>query len=309
MPQDLDIRRLRYFVAVAERLHFTRAAEHLHVAQQAVSREVRKLEDDLGAPLFDRSTRKVRLTPAGTALLERAQELLALHDAVVDEVRGVRAPLVVDAIAENLTPHLIIRVARDRDQDVEIVTRTSGGLAAALPQLMSGSIDVAFGHIDPARLAATVRSRMVRNEPLGLLVPVGHPFAVEGSVPTSRLRGTTIDTSAGNPDAAEWTELAAAYLADWGARPSAPHHHVVGPEETARHLVAEGNPILSHTTTAAVPGAVVVPLTDPIPTYLWRMLWRRSPRHPVLGVLHDAVDRARAVYGWDPPAAGPTPVG
>jgi DNA-binding MarR family transcriptional regulator len=71
---------LRYFVAVAEELHFTRAAERLFVTQPALSKQVRTLERQLGAPLFARDRREVRLTPVGTALLPRAQRMLAEWD-------------------------------------------------------------------------------------------------------------------------------------------------------------------------------------------------------------------------------------
>lgn len=294
MQRDLDIRRLRYFVAVADRLHFTKAAEHLHVAQQAISREIKKLEDDVGVDLFDRSTRRVRLTPDCVALLQHARDLLAVHDAMLNEVRGRRSPLVANVVAGGLTPHVLVRAARD-DGAADIVTRTGGGLAAALPLLLAGDIDVAFGHIEPARLPPVLKQRVVIDEPLGVLVPQDHPLATSATVPTSRLRGMTIDTSAGNPDATEWTELAVTYLASWGARPVRPHRHVVGSEETARHLAAQGVPILSHTTIAAVPEAVLVRLTDPVPTYRWRMLWRRSLRHPALAALHEAIDRNRTL--------------
>jgi DNA-binding transcriptional LysR family regulator len=274
------------------------------VAQQAVSREVRRLEDELGTTLIDRSTRRVRLTPAGAELLDRARELVALHDAVVDEVRGMRTALVVDIVAEHLTPHLLVRAARDA-HGADIVIRTGGGLAAALPALNAGDLDVAFGQVDPARLPAAIGHRVVRDEPLGLLVLEDHPLAGEQSIPVSRLRGLTIDTSAGNPDATEWTELAATYLESWRARPAPPHRHVVGPAETARHLAAEQVPILSHTTVADVPGAVLVGLTDPTPTYRWRMLWRHALRHPALEALHRAVDEAEPTLEWSAPAADP----
>jgi DNA-binding transcriptional LysR family regulator len=83
MPDDLEIRLLRYFVTVAEELHFSRAAQRLFVAQQALSRDIRRLEDRLGVRLLDRTTRRVTLTPAGGTLLTRARELLAHFDATV----------------------------------------------------------------------------------------------------------------------------------------------------------------------------------------------------------------------------------
>src|SRR3954471_3713630 len=79
---DLDLRKLRYFVAVAEKLHFGRAADELHIAQPALSRQIRALEKDLGTPLLTRDSHGVALTDAGRQLLTDAETLLASAHAV-----------------------------------------------------------------------------------------------------------------------------------------------------------------------------------------------------------------------------------
>ena len=106
MAGELDLRLLREFVVVAEELHFTRAAARLYLAQQALSRDIARLERQLGVPLFTRTTRRVALTAEGERLLERARELLALHDQTLQELRGPGEPrpLLVDLLAEGHTP-------------------------------------------------------------------------------------------------------------------------------------------------------------------------------------------------------------
>jgi DNA-binding transcriptional LysR family regulator len=84
----MELRHLRYFVAVAEELHFRRAAERLHVAQPSISEQVRKLEQELGVMLFERTARSVRLTDAGAALLEDAKRVLRLADEAKQTARN-----------------------------------------------------------------------------------------------------------------------------------------------------------------------------------------------------------------------------
>ncbi len=89
MNTEIELRHLRYFVAVAEELHFGRAALRLHLAQPPLSQQIRKLESLLGYPLFDRTSRSVALTAAGVAFLERAQRTLRNLDRDIDEARSI----------------------------------------------------------------------------------------------------------------------------------------------------------------------------------------------------------------------------
>ncbi len=131
LPQ-LDLRLLTYFVAVAEELHFGRAAARLHIAQPSLSVQIRKLEHTLGAVLFLRSTRQVELTPAGQVLLDEGRRLLRDAERIVGITRAAahgagRRKLVVgfqaNAAAE-LTPQ-ILSAFQSQFADVQVQMRGS----------------------------------------------------------------------------------------------------------------------------------------------------------------------------------------
>jgi DNA-binding transcriptional LysR family regulator len=307
---ELDPRLLRYFVAVAEELHFTRAAARLYLAQQALSRDIARLEQQLGVRLFTRTTRRVALTPEGERLLVRARELLALHDQTLRELHGPdhARPLLVDLLAEGHTPVRVLRAARQRAPQAELVARFHGGFGAALQLLLAGRLDVAFGRSEglgrPFPTEQLVR-RLVRLEPLALLLPQEHPLAALDAVPLAALRGTQVDASAGNEHAPEWVDLGVRLLQAFGAQPSPPHPHAAGLEETVEHLRAEGLPILTLLERPLAPGVVVRPLTDPVALYPWTMVFRRELHHPGLDALHASIDELALREHWHelPPGA------
>lgn len=300
MRPELDLRLVRSFVAVAEELHFTRAAQRLHIAQQALSRDIRKLETHVDARLFARSTRQVTLTADGERLLIHARSLLALNDAALADLRGALRPLLIDVIGEGLTPGRIVESARDASPHGEFTMRYGGGMGAAMRQLQAGRIDVAFGRtegLDQPFPSELVR-RLVRWEPLALLMLPDHPLAALEAVPLTRLGGLEIDASSGNTEAPEWVDLAESLADEFGARPSAPHTHVVGVNETARHLRAHGLPILTMSECPEVEGAVIRRLVDPVPMYPWAMVHRRDATYPQIAALKAAIDELGGQEGW-----------
>jgi DNA-binding transcriptional LysR family regulator len=299
---ELEIRSLRYFVAAAEELNFTRAAARLFVAQQALSREIQRLETQLGTKLFVRTTRRVTLTPDGERLLVRARDLVARHDAVwVDVHAPVAQPTVVDLMSEGrLTGIRILDLARMRAPTTEIRGRYSGGTGAALDQLATGSLDVVLGRVGwlDAPPMPTIEHLLVRLEPLALLLPVGHPLAQQEAVPARSLRGLEIDGLPPHSHTPEWADLIVQFFALSGAHSTPPHLPAVGLEEQGYHLVRQGLPILTSADHVDVPGGVIRPIVDPVPLYAWSIAWRRNAQGEGLAALRAAAAGLAASEHW-----------
>jgi DNA-binding transcriptional LysR family regulator len=297
---EIDIRSLRYFVAVAEELNFTRAAERMFVAQQAISRDIRRLEERLNTPLFVRTTRRVSLTPEGKRLLIRARELIVLHDQILDEVGPANRPIVMDLLSEGReTGPRILGAVRNACPELEFRGRYEGGLGRALRRLQSGEIDVALGRADwVGRPSMGLRSRLIRLEPLALLLPADHALAAEEDVPVAALWGTEIDVNIANPDAPEWSDLSRQFLELSGAFPTPPHLPAVGVEEQAHHLTRQGLPILTGVDHMSIPGGVVRRLVDPIPIYPWSLVWRSGLPTRILAPIETAAVGLAEADNW-----------
>jgi DNA-binding transcriptional LysR family regulator len=186
VPSDnrqVDSRQLEVFAAVAREGGFTRAAAHLHTVQSAVSATINALETDLGERLFDRTTRSVRLTEAGAALLPHALTILAAFQSARDAVEGVSGGLsgaVRIGYMTNVTlfdiPALLGRFSRDHpgvSLHMAPASRGTGGLAEGLRR---GDIDVAFLSATPDQYPDLDVDVLVAS-PVGLVVAVGDPLA------------------------------------------------------------------------------------------------------------------------------------
>lgn len=189
----MELRQLAYFVAVAEESHFTRAAKRLHVAQSGLSASVRSLERELGADLFVRNTRQVRLTPAGTALLAEARRTLAASDACMDAVAAVqgllRGSLTIGTLqclhVVHLPTVLASFVSTYPGLDIELRTGGSGELTSHVAQ---GKLDVAFV-ARPAVLPDDVVVTPLASEPMVLACALNHPLASSTRVQVAALAG------------------------------------------------------------------------------------------------------------------------
>jgi DNA-binding transcriptional LysR family regulator len=191
MNADVEMRHLRYFVAVAEELHFGRAAMRLHIAQPPLSQQIRKLEEMVGHALLHRTSREVRLTAAGEELLERARHTLKKIDADLSAVRragrGEAGTLTVGFVGSAMLtalPKLLGRYRRQFPQvDLQLRELYTAGLIDAL---LNGTVDVGFmrdaGPIDGLHIETLMA------EPFVVVLPRKHPLAEEKSVPVKSLQ-------------------------------------------------------------------------------------------------------------------------
>lgn len=306
-PDAIETRLLRGFLAVVEELHFTRAAARLYVAQQALSRDVRRLERELGVELFVRTTRQVTLTPDGERLVPYARRVLEAQDELVGAFRQVR-PLLVDLNSPGLATGVrVLRRARELVPEVELLARYESGLTYAAAEILAGRLDVSFGRF--AGLDAGVRARLeqqpVRYEPMAVILPEDHRLASLDAVPLGELTGEVVYAGAGNPRTPEWTELARELFEGRGieAAPAAPL--VVGEEEFARVMAKTRTPVLAVVDFPPMPRSVLRPLVDPVPLSPVSLVWRKGFTHPGLDALRRAaVELARAEVWLSHPEDG-----
>lgn len=181
----IELRHLRYFIAVAEELHFGRAAERLHMAQPPLSQQIRQLEAELGFQLFRRTKRSVELTEAGQVFLEECQRILRQLDQAVQTgrkaSRGEMGQLVVGFVssaAYNVLP-LILSHFRRSVPDVELALHELT-TDQQLHWLREGRIDVGF--VRPPIDDPALRLLTILQEPLVVALPEAHGLAAQSQV-------------------------------------------------------------------------------------------------------------------------------
>ncbi|WP_238156987.1 LysR family transcriptional regulator [Kribbella sp. VKM Ac-2571] len=188
----MELQQLRYVVAVAETNNFTRAAERCLVVQSALSHQIARLERELGARLFDRTSRRVRLTPAGTAFLPAARQCLDAAEraaaeaaAAVGLVRGRLAVGLIPTVAAVDIP-AALRDFRRQYPDVRISLRV-GASEKLADQVKEGILDVAFLGLPTTARPQGVETRELARDRLVAVVPPDHALAAESSVTLQRL--------------------------------------------------------------------------------------------------------------------------
>jgi DNA-binding transcriptional LysR family regulator len=187
----MDLRHLRYFLAVAEELHFGRAAQRLHMAQPPLSQQIRHLEEEIGYPLFVRSSRSVKLTPAGRSLVERARRTLHKVDEDLEAVRSVARGEVGEINVGFVGSAMLSKLPAILGEYRRLYSRVQLRLneshtSQLLDAVRDGSVDVALAR-DAGRVE-DVHVERVMMEPFMAVVPRSHPLARLKSIPIARLK-------------------------------------------------------------------------------------------------------------------------
>ncbi len=237
----MELRHLRYFRAVAEELHFGRAAERLHIAQPPLSQQIRQLERELQVTLLTRTTRSVELTPAGRAYLLRAVAILDDVDDAGEQARrisdGLEGRLVIGCVGSatySLLPRLV-RTLRETLPGVEVSVRGEMLAPAQLLALQAGEIDLAL--LRPPVRQPGVATEVIRRDRLLAALPAGHPLAAREELSVADLRDEEFVAHAGHGRSVMSSILAAA-CADAGFVPNV--RHEVTETSTLVTLVAAG---------------------------------------------------------------------
>jgi len=212
MNEEIELRHLRYFVAVAEELHFSRAAKRLRIAQPPLSQQIRKLEQHIGHALFTRNSRVVTLTEAGQALLERARHILRRVDEDVETVRSVgrgeMGSLTVGFIGSAMLTVLpaLLRDYRLKYPQVELRLRelTTSQLIEALRQ---GAVDVGF--LRDAGPTEGLVVEKVLAERFVVALPERHPLEKRKRVSLAALKGEPLVLFARNLGPLAWDKTIA----------------------------------------------------------------------------------------------------
>jgi DNA-binding transcriptional LysR family regulator len=288
----LDLRKLRYFVAVAEELHFGRAAERLYIAQPVLSRQIRKLEQEVGAELLVRSSRNVALTTAGEQLLDEARSLLAAADAarrrVSDITRGEASLTIGFFVGDDFTSALQAFGAAHPDVTVELHRIYWHNQTDVLHD---GRTDVAFVHlpIDDDGLELL----RVRSEPRLAVLPAGHPAANKAELSIAELADDPVIIQRGASPG--WQSFHNVDPRPDGRHPR-PGPVVDNVEEKLQH-VAAGRAVsfvpASVSTAVVQPGVAYVRVTD-IPPIEICLAWKADSPPPLAAEFADCVRKASA---------------
>jgi DNA-binding transcriptional LysR family regulator len=239
----VDVRMLRCFVAVAEELHFGRAAARLHIAGPAVSQTIRSIENELGMKVFDRTNRRVELTDAGRVLLVEARAVLDRFDTAMATMARLRSGETgsvrigaVAALPPRLVPELLQQCGAAAPGIDVVVTALRAGVG--LRQALESDVDIALVRGEVAE--AGIESVVIAREPVGVALPCAHALAAQPNIRPADLGRVPLISFPRASDPAEYERIFGALAASGLAEPRVVHESHPGAVESSLRLVARG---------------------------------------------------------------------
>jgi DNA-binding transcriptional LysR family regulator len=299
----MELRQLRYFVTLAEELHFGRAAARQHIVQSALSQQLQRLERELGVRLLERSTHHVQVTAAGSAFLREARQILAHVDraaVAAQRAAGSAAMLrvgVVDASYDSMPQ--ILRDIGDRYPDLEI-HQVETGVPQQFKLLIDGRLDVGLGRASLA--PPDVAAELFRLDPLGVLVPDGHRLATLSAVPVAAIAAEPL-LLAQEARAPEFNQFVMELCRSVGFVPTV-YRGTVDSMRAAAELVTRGRCVVCAPASciSAVPELVWRPLVEPPSHYPWSVLSRAGDHSEHVRAVAASAQRLSRDLGWLKPA-------
>ena len=295
----MEFRQLRYFVTLSEELHFGRAAAREHIVQSALSQQLQRLERELGVRLLERSTHHVSLTTAGAAFLVEARKIVAQVDRAAQVARSAAGSSlrlrvgIIDASYDSMP--LILHEVQAKYPDL-VIHQVEASVPEQYQQLLDGRLDVGIGRA--ALAPAGVASHLFRDDPLGVLVPDGHPFTSLDGVPVATLAREPL-LLAEDAQAPEFNQFVIEMCRTAGFTPAV-YEGTVESIRAAADLVAAGRCLycVPSSCISALPGTIWRPLIEPMSHYPWSILWRATDTSDLV---HAITTCARAIskrLGW-----------
>lgn len=278
---SMELRHLRTFRAVAEELHFSRAAARLHVAQPALSRTIMDLESELGVRLLERNSRGVALTEAGSLFLERVKCILDDTQTAVSETQrrsrgetGILRIGFIGTLSFELLPRLL-RVYRAAFPAVELVLRELGPTRQRA-EILAGTLDCGFIGLTSQTLDPELEMTLAAEDSLVAALPDTHRLAGNGTVRLIDLRNEAFYLTA-RSNAPAYNPWLIGLCQNAGFEPRVSFE--VDRSATVLNYIAAGFGVSvfpSRIAALATPGVVFLPLGDPLPTYHYKLAWARG---------------------------------
>ena len=288
----MRFRKLHYFVTVAEELHFGRAAARLHIAQPPLSQQIKAIEDEMGAKLFERSSQKVSLTPAGAAFLPQARAMIENWEKIQESVRGVATGkagnLSLGFVWAAGTPHFSAGIASFKQNNPEITLNLEEMTTSqALDALHAEKLDIAMVLYNPLMDTADLEHQHYESQQHILALPEHHPLAELAVVPLIKLHQLPFISFARQAHPSLYDQIMH-HLHSAGVEPNIVQ--VARLTQTTRTLVAAGVGI------ALVPdstqfdqreGLTFRPIEGQLPELAIHFMWRKNSQSPLMSRLID----------------------